>query len=365
MKILTITDVLANRGGLELLQTELCSQLAARGHQVRALYREGGDLEAEWRRFATELRAVPTVALRRAGGRSTLRFARAALASLALPADLIYVHYYEHLELAWLAARAGRKPIIAHLHLRGPASLGPFGRRLVRVADRFVAISGAVGEGWAAAGVPRARIDVVHNGVDTATFTPASPEQVLRLRGERGIAADAFVVVYAGRMVEHKGAGTLVAAMSLVQAAHPGAILVLAGSGTPPGHPATGIRHIGHLSRQEVVPLLQLADVVVVPTLEFDGCPLVVAEALACGIPVVASSVGGIPEQLSGDLADWLVPPGRPDLLGAKLSSLSRWRAQAPYLAARARARAVGGFSRQRMVDGVERSLEAAVSAHR
>jgi len=64
-------------------------------------------------------------------------------------------------------------------------------------------------------------------------------------------------------------------------------------------------------------------------------------------------------------LADWLVPPGRPDLLGAKLTSLSRWRARAPELAAKARARAVGALSRERMVDGLERSLDAAMSTHR
>lgn len=370
VEVLTVADVLANRGGLELLQYELCSQLAARGHGVRVVHRAGGDLEEAWRRFAREVRPVPEVVLGRRLGRSSLRFARGVVPSGRIAADVVYVHYYEHLELAWLAARGGRRPIVGHLHLRGPAGLGRFGRRLVRAADRYVAGSAAIADGWAAAGVPRHRIAVVPNGVDTDVYTPAPPGRVAALRAARGIPDDAFVVVFAGRMVPHKGVGVLMEAVGRLRTSHPGAtLLVVAGGGPLPGHlPGNlqdGVRHLGHVARADVVPLLQLADVVAVPTVEFDGAPLVVAEALACGVPVVASEVGGIPEQLGGRLAEWLVPPGRPDPLAQRLGSLVGWRAHRPEVADRCRARAVEGLSRRRMVDGVERVLEEAVAAGR
>ncbi len=365
MQILTIADVLANRGGLELLQFELCSQLADRGHTLRVLHRAGGDLEPAWRRFATEVRRVPAVALDKKGRRPPVGFVAALPRTVTMQADVVYAHYYEHLELAWLAGRAGRRPVVAHLHLRGPASLGRFGRRLVRAADHYVAISAAVADGWAAAGVPRSRITVVHNGVDTDRFRPVSVERRLDLRARRGLPPDAFVVVYAGRLIAHKGAQVLLSAFEQVWSRFPAAVLLLAGSGPTPDALPCGARHVGLLTRDETALLVQLADVVAVPTTEFDGFPLIVAEALACGVPVVASSVGGIPEQLTGWLAEWLVPPSRPELLAERIGSLADWRSREPELADRCRAHAVVAFSRTRMVDAVEGVLRRAVAAQR
>jgi glycosyltransferase involved in cell wall biosynthesis len=102
-------------------------------------------------------------------------------------------------------------------------------------------------------------------------------------------------------------------------------------------------------SRTDVPELLSRAAVFVLAS-DYEGCPLSVIEAMAAGVPVVATAVGGVPELVVDRETGLLVQPGRPDLLAAALSELlaDPLRAQALGLAGRERAHAL--FSRERMV---------------
>ncbi|MEW9533554.1 glycosyltransferase [Microbispora sp. NPDC049125] len=169
-----------------------------------------------------------------------------------------------------------------------------------------------------AMGVPDERIAVVPCGVDLELFRPDGP---VAPRGGRPR------VLSIGRMVPRKGVDTVVSAMRLV----PGAELVIAGGTDGDEEPerlralagAFGltdrVRLIGSVGRAEVPALMRSADVLAtVPWYEPFG--MVTLEALACGVPVVASSVGGHLDTVAG--CGVLVPPRKPRALSRALCDL-------------------------------------------
>jgi glycosyltransferase involved in cell wall biosynthesis len=105
-----------------------------------------------------------------------------------------------------------------------------------------------------------------------------------------------------------------------------------------------------------VVTPLHAADVVAVPSMWNEPFGRVVVEALAAGLPVVASRVGGIPEILSGDLSPLLYERGSASELADRLHSLMGWRRDRPELRDLALARAAD-FTIERMIDEIERLL--------
>jgi L-malate glycosyltransferase len=111
------------------------------------------------------------------------------------------------------------------------------------------------------------------------------------------------------------------------------------------------VRFVGYRSNARA--LVELLDVLVVPSLS-EGAPLVVLEAMAAGIPVVASAVGGIPDQIRHEREGLLVPPGNSTALGDALLGLLRNPAPARRLGEAGRQRWVSEFSYATMVRRVE-----------
>ncbi|HTP14303.1 MAG TPA: glycosyltransferase family 4 protein [Streptosporangiaceae bacterium] len=149
------------------------------------------------------------------------------------------------------------------------------------------------------------------------------------------------IVLAVGRLAEQKGHGVLLAAAAAWQRRDPRPLLVIAGGGPLAGELARSdadiaVRFLGQ--RADVPALLRAADVFVVAS-SWEGQPLVIQEALQAGLPIVACSVGGIPE-LTGTDAALLVPPGDPPRLAAAVLSVLEDEPLAARLAAAARARA-------------------------
>jgi glycosyltransferase involved in cell wall biosynthesis len=132
-------------------------------------------------------------------------------------------------------------------------------------------------------------------------------------------------VVYAGRLASEKGVDTLIAAAAAI-----GAPVDIAGAGPEaPAYEAlarssgaTSVRFRGHLPPQELHRLIRSAAVVVVPSRCYENQPLIVLESMACGVPVVASEVGGLPELITAGVDGELVPPNDADALAASLQRL-------------------------------------------
>ena len=204
---------------------------------------------------------------------------------------------------------------------RTAVTLGAFlDREIARLCHHVIAISEFIKDGIiSTAGVTADRVSVLSNIVDVQTFTP-EPTESRRLE-----------ILFVGRIAEEKGLLTLVRAMPAVLRALPDVKLTVIGAdqgGTERGsyvrtckeqvsrfHLNSHVRFGGEVANHDLPAYLRRARLLVVPSIWEEPCGLVVLEGLACGIPVVASHVGGIPELIEEGRTGLLVQPGDPDAL--------------------------------------------------
>jgi glycosyltransferase involved in cell wall biosynthesis len=188
-------------------------------------------------------------------------------------------------------------------------------------ASRIVAVSGPLGERARELGVAAERIDIVPNGVDRQVFRPADRAEARR---QLGLDPSRKLVLYVGHLKETKGVFDLLKAFKLMRDELSDAQLVLVGGGAGGAACRALAEELGVSATfageqpHERIPLwFAAADVVTLPSWN-EGMPNVVVEALACGRPVVATAVGGIPEIVKGDSGE-LVPARAPEALGKAL----------------------------------------------
>ena len=361
MRILILAHELHPLGGLERCHLSIADELVRRGHDLSLLYLRDGDLSSEWASVTRKMTKVKAMQITPGGlVRSSGRVARAALGRHG-HVDLVYASHYRQLQLAASMARLHRAPLVFHVHNVAPRSLGPVGRRQVRWPTRSVAVSHSNARLWWALGQDPSTTRIIHNGVDADSFSPLDAAAKGVSRNSAGIPGAAFVVAFVGGKAGGKGAGTLLEAWSaLGLRGDEGRLLIL---GRPDlelrrrldGLDRTTSQTVLALGQQaEVAPWLQLSDVIAVPSNSHDPCPLAVLEGMACGRPVVGSRIGGIPELLTGDLADLLVDPGDAVGLAKLLQRLLDEPERSERLGAIARRHVLDGFTLERMVDELE-----------
>ena len=165
-------------------------------------------------------------------------------------------------------------------------------------------------------------------------------------------------IVYAGRLSSEKGVDVLIEAVGRLRASR----LELVGDGPERGRlealaaaRAPGrVGFHGRVPRERVLELVSAAAVAVMPSRCHDNQPMAILEAFACGVPVVATSLGGMPELTEGG-AGVTVPPDDPDALAGAVGRLLRDSAAAAAMGRAARARAEQAFSPDRHLAGLER----------
>lgn len=220
-------------------------------------------------------------------------------------------------------------------------------------------------------GVHGERVVAIPNSVRSDLFEGAGTESRARVRAGLGIPSDAPVIGCVARLAPQKGIPYLLLAMPRILQSAPGAHLVIVGDG--PDRPA--IERLIHESRLErvhlaghqadVAPYLAAIDLFVLPSL-FEGMPLALLEAMAAGLPVVATAVDGVPEVVESGITGELVPPRDIAALAATVGRLLSDPALAARLghAGRERARS---FSEDAMVArtaGVYEEVLAASQRH-
>lgn len=236
--------------------------------------------------------------------------------------------------------KALRRPVVLHLHA-GPGDLDAFVARLdpvrlalLRVAftasDRVLAVSSSSAEALARS--PLA------TGVDITVVPNAPPPAVAgaAARQANGTVGILFLGGFANRI---KGGEVLVEALPKLLQHQAAARVTLAGPGEPPARLPDGARWVGWLDPEERDAALAAADVFVMPS-HSEGMPVALLEAMAAGLAVVATRVGGIPEVLSDGRDARLVPAGDPGALAAALGVLVADRGERERLGAAAAARA-------------------------
>lgn len=225
--------------------------------------------------------------------------------------------------------------------------------------DRFVAVSSEVASGLEAQGVKRERIVVVPNGVNVAALREAAgiaPAQALAPATQR--------VGFAGRLETVKGCEFFIRAVALLAGSHPEARFFITGTGSLEPElrslaAALGLTDrldfLGHVD--SLAPLLAASSVIVVPSLS-EAFGLTAAEALALGVPVVASAVGGLPDIVVDGQTGLLVPASDAEAIAAAVSRLLDDAELARRLGAAGRERVSTRFTVERMVEGYLRVYE-------
>jgi glycosyltransferase involved in cell wall biosynthesis len=131
-------------------------------------------------------------------------------------------------------------------------------------------------------------------------------------------------LLYVGQLSAHKGVGVLLGAYRRLPSPPP---LVMLGTPHPsapdPGSLPAGVTMRTSVPHHSVIAAMVRAACVVVPSVWPDPCPMTVSEAQNCGVPVIASAVGGIPEQLADGQTGWLVPAGDERALADRLAAVA------------------------------------------
>ena len=216
---------------------------------------------------------------------------------------LVHCHWTISGLIAYWATRWWRCPLVlsvrgSEIHLVGSGMMASLHRLIYNWMDVVVAVSEDIAEHLEALGVPKSKIKVVANGVDRR-FQPAD-RSVMRER--LGLPEGEFIVLFVGLLVPVKGLDLLVGA--LAELADPKPLCLLVGDGPErPGLERQAaelgvgdhLRFVGRRSSDEIPTWMGAADLLVLPS-RSEGRPNVVLEAQACGLPVVATRVGGTPE---------------------------------------------------------------------
>ena len=353
----------ADSGGQNVHVAELARALGERGHHVTVYTRRDG------LQLPDRLRAGPGVTVEHVPAGPARRMPKDALLPymaefgdrlarrwLVEPPDVAHAHFWMSGLAAHRGARGTGIPVLQTFHALGtvkrryqgasdpsPPSRLQLEAGLARDAALVVATCSDEVTELAALGASAQRVAVVPCGVDLDRFTPHGPRAPRTSRHR---------ILSLGRLVERKGVETTIRALPEV----PGAELVIAGGGDAiadaelarlvAAAQACGVRDrvylLGQIAREDVPALLRSADVVVsVPWYEPFG--MVPLEAMACGVPVVASAVGGHLDTVLDGRTGALVPPRDPAALAQRLRELladpARLAAIGSAAATRARSR--------------------------
>ncbi|HXY42223.1 MAG TPA: glycosyltransferase family 4 protein [Vicinamibacteria bacterium] len=224
----------------------------------------------------------------------------------------------------------------------------------LRDADGFVAMSARIREEMIGAGVAPERVFLIPHAVDTGRFRPASAEEARALRASLGLPAAGLLIAYTGRLLRGKGLETLLDAFATLASEDPGLHLVLVGAGegllsiedelrrrAGEGGLAGRVSFAGRTER--VFDWLRAADLFAFPSL-FEALGISLIEALACGLPSVASRTGGIVDIVEDGRSGLLVPPADAAALAVALRSLACDPARRTAMGQAARERALLRF---------------------
>ncbi|OLF14797.1 glycosyltransferase [Actinophytocola xanthii] len=369
--------------GLSVHVGELSAALARSGHEVTVYTRRDGRRQAPTKSDeGYRIVPVPAGPIRRLAEDELVAHMGAFTQYLTdqwrdSPPDVVHSHYWTSGLPALFADPARRVPVVHTNHGLGavarrhrkPADPDPTKRvsseRLIsRSVARVVATSAEEVRELGRIGVPSTRTTVIPSGVDIDRFVPDGPATRKRLPHR---------IVTVGRLLPRKGLAELVAVLPLV----PDTELVIVGG---PERRALGedpeavrlrelakrigvadrVQLTGQVPRDRLPALLRSADLAAcVPWYEPVG--LVPLEAMACNVPVVATSVGALADTVVDGVTGLLVPPRRPRTLAAALNGLLTDPVKRSFLGAAGRDRAESRYPWRRIAEDTVRVYEQCV----
>lgn len=260
--------------------------------------------------------------------------------------DIIHAHASHAHTLAALATVGTRRHLVATRRV----DFVPKGLWKYRRCARVVAISQAIAGILRGAGVAGERLQIIPSGIDPARFATADRA---RARAALGLPADALAVLCVAALEDHKDHATLLEAWARL-GDDPRAHLLLAGDGALRAAieaRAAGLPRVRVLGFRDDIPdLLAAADAFAL-TSKMEGLGTAVMDAMCCGLPVVATRGGGIPELIEDGVDGLLAPVGDAAAVAAALRGLLADGDRRAALGRAARATATRRFLATAMVD--------------
>jgi len=351
-------------GGTQRQCWLLARELHRRGHEVVVLTRGGKDAPADELREGVAVRRTPALG---PGHMQSIMWTLTAAAWLRHQGRRFEVlQCYQLLSPAHIGilGRSGRQAVVVR-----PACSGPYGdvaearrlpltgirRLLLQRADAFVTLTPAIEAELVEFGLGTVPCHRIPNGVDLMAFAPAADAERRALRARLGLPEDRVVCAFVGRLTPQKDPALLLEAWAIGH--WPQAHLVLVGDGplrprleaSVTSGPTRGqVTFAG--ATADVASYLKAADLLVLPSLA-EGMSNVILEAMACGLPIVATDLIGNREVMGGDgQAGRLVPPGDPAALAEAVGMLLRTPTLRDKLGGAARAMVAERFDIQRVV---------------
>jgi glycosyltransferase involved in cell wall biosynthesis len=271
--------------------------------------------------------------------------------------DVVHAHsIFFHVSLvAAVLTRFRKVPLVTTAHLGSPEELGgkvamatslfenTVGRVILRRSDAVIAVSRAVGDHIAKVMKHRERLHVIPNGVDLTRFKP-SPAHEGPVR-----------VMVVGRLIFNKGPQFVVEAAPKVLARYPDTRFVFVGDGPMEEELRAEVTKLGiggnveFLGHRDDIPELLATGSMAVRASLSEGLPLVALEAMAAGLPVIATDVGGTREVVDDGVTGYLLQPNDVEGLADRICRLAGDAAMRVEMGARGRACVEDGYDWSRI----------------
>lgn len=295
------------------------------------------------------------------------------MAKIVRDFDLVVIHNEPNL-LLFLQKMPNQK-IVLHLHNEHLSIkiFRPFYRRALKKVDSVICVSDYIRRN-AAQNFPgfADKFTVVFNATDPEVFKPYGQEAVAQLKDVVAIESDKTCLLYVGRLTENKGVHVLIEAFRQIHAQFPHTRLIIAGSSFFGGAAITLyeqslvdlakpvsdlIIFTGFIPHEKLKYLYSAVDIVVLPSIWQDPCPLVVLEAMAAGTCLISTAVGGVPEVLIDGVNGLLVKPDNAAEITQAVCEILNNPIKKTEIERVAREQMVANYGWSRLVNELERAF--------
>jgi glycosyltransferase involved in cell wall biosynthesis len=223
----------------------------------------------------------------------------------------------------------------------------------------IVTVSQAAQKSLIYIGIPRHKIKVIYNGIDDIALDKAGVRE--KVRAALGLAGDDFVIACLGRLVAMKGQRYLIEALIEVRKRHVRCKCLIIGDGPERERLQNQVKKLGLDGvvyflglRRDIPDLLSAAELLIVPSVLREGLPLVLIEAEAMSLPILATDIGGIPEVVERGGNGFVVEPGNAGALAGKILYLIEHPEQLRSMARRSREIWESKFTKAEMMGNIE-----------
>lgn len=355
MKILQINSAM-NWGGGEVYTINLCQRLIAKGYNVMLACRPGSDIS----RIATQ-NAITLLELPLTGAvdfRSAWKLSQFCREN---GINIVHVHLARDYWIArYLKTLLPEIHLVFTRHLLKPIRSTFFHKWLFKKVDKVIAVSNAVKESLLIQNLlPPERIITIYNGIDVNRFASASGT----IRKELGFDKNLKLIGIIGQISPHKGSDLFITSAALVSKQYPNTRFLLVGDDFQNGKYIEELKQLSHnlgigdqvffLGQRTGIPEIMKDLDIFVLTSKNESFGLVITEAMAAGLPVIAINAGGAIEIVQNNKTGLLVDPDQPASLANAIGILLENQYLAQAFGEAGQKRAFEKFDLERMVEEI------------